>query len=303
MTPTQLLLKPLKALRDEYPSLYLISTCVGPFRTGDTPLQHYNSALALQHLQAFADAVIYRGNDDLLLGAKRAVPVITQNVSVLRTNSVRAGAVSIMDMNASLSLDMGSYFFPTSRSAHLNCFTPQGTRPPPPFRTQTTANNDRVVPRAFDGGSLMAAACPLPAAKFVDLRSSLSFDQGSSISSAEAEGWSALAGHLAKAAPICPRKGSVRADDACIAAHHVVRGADSSGTSTMGSRGAGKLGVRGKNRSFRGSGGKDVAGSAAAMDEAASEASDALRKHHKCPEWRTATDVSCSPGDDEATIR
>lgn len=285
---------------------------MGPFRNGDTPLQHYNSALALQHLQAFADAVIYRGNDDLLLGAAAAVPVIKQNVPVFRVNSVRAGTASMIDMNASFSLDMGSYFFPTSRSVHLDCFTPRGTRPPPPFRTQAIANNsNRVVPRAFDGGSLMAAACPLPAAKFVDLRSSISVGQGSPSlsSSAEAEKWAALAGHLAKAAPICPRKGSVRADDVCIAAHHVVRGADSWST-----RGVGKPGARDNNRLFRGSGGKEVAGSAAAtvaaisaVDEAASGASDALRKHHRCPEWRTATDVSCSPGDspleNEATVR
>lgn len=148
----------------------------------------------------------------------------------------------------------------------------------------------------------MTAACPLPAAKFVDLRSSLSFDRGSSTSSAEAKGWAALAGHLAKAVPICPRKGSVLSDDVCIAAHHVVRGADSSGTNTMVSRSVGKPGVRGKNRLFTGGSGKDMAGSAAAMDEAASKASDALRKHHGCPEWRTATDVSCSPGEKIVSI-
>ncbi|CAM9602107.1 unnamed protein product, partial [Scytosiphon promiscuus] len=139
----------LQALRDDYPSLYLISACVGPFGAGDTPLQHYNSVLALQHLQAYADCVVYRGNDDLLRGAAetsaRNPPAeaaasaghgdgrsrrpmgsfcnrwggsgSTTSAGAAAPGCRRGGApvVSTADMNASLAVDMASYFFPTSR--------------------------------------------------------------------------------------------------------------------------------------------------------------------------------------------
>ena len=283
--------------------------------------------------------MIYRGNDDLLLGAKTVATAARKNpvgigaditlgggdrggrVGNLRpasplssgssaSTASRTGAVSTTDMNESLSLDMGSYFFPTSRSVHLDCFTPRGTRPPPPFRAQKTASSNRrhndhegaMIHRDFDGGSLMVAACPLPAAKFVDLRSSISVDRSSSLLSvgAVATGdWASLVGHLAKVAPVCPRKGLARADDVCIAAHHVVRGA-ASGTDAAhfsGSRTPGVKSIRrgeGDNKEARGSA---AAMAASAMAETSSTVGEALRKYHECPEWRTVTDVSSSPGE------
>ncbi|CAN0321515.1 unnamed protein product [Discosporangium mesarthrocarpum] len=71
----------LQALRDHYPSLYLIPVCIGAFRAGDTPLQQYNSALALHHLQVFADAVIYRGNDDMLSQVRDRKGGVTGNIA------------------------------------------------------------------------------------------------------------------------------------------------------------------------------------------------------------------------------
>jgi hypothetical protein len=85
----------------------LLSVAVGPFRSGDTPLQHYNSLLTLSYLQVcarrhrigrrncsviaapfmsrgcvrgaqtYADAVVYFSNDDLMaraMAAKTAMP-------------------------------------------------------------------------------------------------------------------------------------------------------------------------------------------------------------------------------------
>eukprot|EP00903_Cladosiphon_okamuranus_P007103 g6902.t1 len=255
----------LQSLRDEYPSLYLFSACVGPFGAGDTPLQHYNSVLALQHLQAYADCVIYRGNDDLLRRAAEA-------------------------------------------SARNN------------------ARKRETAPRPFDGGCLMAAACPLPGAKFVDLRSSLSVGPRSTAggdrrtdpaaagpglaATAAKEDWAALATDLGRRAPLCPRKGGGLDDDACVAAHHVVRGV------TLGERvGEGSWGAVGAGAAAEGSGGGGFASweghgggggggrgggvgsssAAGALGVGPGIASEALRRHHECPAWRTATDISCAP--------
>lgn len=351
-----------QALRDEYPSLYLISACVGPFGAGDTPLQHYNSALALHHLQVFADAVIYRGNDDLLQEAKvsarkrashpnaaggsgggggeewsgsggggaRWQPVglfsrgrsgsSSGRSNIVGGSLAGAGAVSMTDMNASLSLDMASLFFPTSspRPRVQDGAEPSldslggGPRPPRPAQVGRHRHHhhrrETADLRPFDGGCLVSVACPLPGAKFVDLRSTLSVGLGhrssSSLSSRGLSqsrppkagerrgvgvgagalagglgvggggGWAALAGGLGKAAPLCPRRGGGgREGDACVAAYHVVRG----------------IGVDEGAPAV-------TAAAASTVDGAAREASEALRGHHECPEWRTATDASYSSG-------
>lgn len=46
----------LQYLRDNYPSLYLTTTAVAPFTSGDTPLQHYNSIFSLQYERATIEA-------------------------------------------------------------------------------------------------------------------------------------------------------------------------------------------------------------------------------------------------------
>lgn len=345
-----------QALRDEYPSLYLLSLCVAPFGTGDTPLQHYNSALALHHLEAFADAIIYRGNDDLLLetqaSVRRSTPLGAQsggggvaggrgwhrfsgsrdikNTTGNITNRTSVGSrygdpVSTRDMNAALSLDMASYFFPTSRSVHLDPShaSPNGSRT---ARLSTSGSHryQETVTRQFDGGSLMTAACPLPGAKFVDLRSTLSVGQDSSLSSLLVDRprgsgpgkrsngeWAALANNLGKLSPLCPRKGGGMAEDVCIAAHQVVRGV------IVDSVAVGRAGVGGgvsrtgsgevrrirdtrqdnRRKSSSSAGTEEMAAAATTTAEASGAASEALRKHHECPEWRTFTNVSCSPGE------
>lgn len=60
----------LEACRDEFPKWTLLSAVVAPFACGDTPLQHYNTALALASCQEVSDAVLLFNNDDLVARAK-----------------------------------------------------------------------------------------------------------------------------------------------------------------------------------------------------------------------------------------
>jgi hypothetical protein len=58
--------KVIESLREKYPSMYIFSICIAPFRHGDTPLQHYNTLLSLSHIQKYADSIILFQNDDIL---------------------------------------------------------------------------------------------------------------------------------------------------------------------------------------------------------------------------------------------
>ena len=40
-----------QAVRDEFPTSYIMSCVVAPHRSGESPLQHYNSLLCLSTLQ------------------------------------------------------------------------------------------------------------------------------------------------------------------------------------------------------------------------------------------------------------
>lgn len=260
--------------------------------------------------------------------------------------------MSTADMNHSLALDMSSYFFPTTKllpsaraqrdpchnslsaASHRHALRrgrADGRSPSRPLNLRQPAdpygNRVAYAPRNFDGGSLMAAACPLPAAKFVDLRSTLSSlssvrsqrggGNGSSPSALESlrsspksSDWAGLVGSLGKTSPLCPRKGNGESGDVCVAAHHVLRGVDkvSSGrtaeeTADFRGKSVGTAGGRrGSDRAadvMKGSHGfgMSVAAAAAALD-----AGTALRAHHGCAEWRTATDVSYSPGIEGSAI-
>lgn len=61
----------LEAVRDEYPKAIIIDAAVAPFSAGDTPLQHYNTVLALAHAQEHADAILFYDNDDILRRARQ----------------------------------------------------------------------------------------------------------------------------------------------------------------------------------------------------------------------------------------
>lgn len=61
----------LELARDEYPRATLVSVAIAPFAAGDTPLQHFNMALALATAHEVADAVVLFDNDDALARARR----------------------------------------------------------------------------------------------------------------------------------------------------------------------------------------------------------------------------------------
>lgn len=294
------------------------------------PLQHYNSTLALQHLHAFADAIVFRGNEDLLDGTRSASASrarAEQRHEPSRAGSIggsrdgtrphpragssgRAGSVAgaegrvtIADMNASFSLDLASYFFPRSLpllSAADHLPSRGGLRPyprPTCGRPRSEGGVGVTAPRNFDGGSLVASACPIASAKFVDLRSTLPL-VGARATSATAPGWAELAGALTRAAPLCPRMGGRQTRDACVAAHHVLRGlGPSTGTRTVAPRAASR-----DHREKKGEGREPSDHVDAAAASASTEAGNVIRKHTGCPEWRTATDVSFSPGSDQTRV-
>ena len=56
----------LERLRDAYPSHSLLACSILPFMSGETPLQHYNTALCMQRLQQHCDAVLLFPNDSTL---------------------------------------------------------------------------------------------------------------------------------------------------------------------------------------------------------------------------------------------
>ena len=79
-------------VRTEYPRSTILSVAIAPHSHGELPLQHYNSLLALSHLQQFADGVVLFQNDSVL-------------EDVMKTSQKSApgksSSCSLDDMNAS----------------------------------------------------------------------------------------------------------------------------------------------------------------------------------------------------------
>ncbi|XP_064646130.1 tubulin delta chain-like [Lineus longissimus] len=55
-----------EVIRDEYPMNYLLSGVVAPYKSGESPLQHYNTLLTTAHLQRYSDGIILFQNDEVL---------------------------------------------------------------------------------------------------------------------------------------------------------------------------------------------------------------------------------------------
>ncbi|KAF0690260.1 Aste57867_18334 [Aphanomyces stellatus] len=124
----------LESMRDTYPKAYLVSGCVAPSMRGDTPLQNYNALFTLRHLQEYADAVLFKDNDDLV----RSVAYWKS------TQPAKESSVSLADMNALLAADWAGLLFPITQNK---------------------------IRRVFDIGDFVTRVCPIPGAKFVDVRS------------------------------------------------------------------------------------------------------------------------------------
>ncbi|KAG5179853.1 Tubulin/FtsZ family, GTPase domain-containing protein [Tribonema minus] len=171
----------LQALRDEYPKPYVISVCAAGFAC-DSPLQHYNTAFTLQYLAEYADAVLYRRNQDQLIRATRAPPPPSPSP----TTSARPrhppppqqpqqrpdakADISIAAMNAGFARDVAGYFMSPS--------SPAPPPPPPPGGSSSSSSAVCAAPggsgssaaqRMLDGGRIAANACPFRRAKFADV--------------------------------------------------------------------------------------------------------------------------------------
>ncbi|CAM9886632.1 unnamed protein product [Chrysoparadoxa australica] len=133
----------LQHLRAEYPSFYIICTCVAAFTCGDMPLQHYNTMLGLQQLEFFADAVTYHMNDDLLESSTLAMCSRSRSPREKSCTPGVSRRVSLAQMSSMLARDLAAHFFPSYRKG---------------------------IVHSFDYGSLVTAACPDPSLKFMDLK-------------------------------------------------------------------------------------------------------------------------------------
>lgn len=87
----------LECVREEYPKLAIVDVVVAPFASGDTPLQHYNTVLALHTAQQHADAVMFFDNDDVLARTqqgKRMRSALSAGGTDMATARARAKAAS-----------------------------------------------------------------------------------------------------------------------------------------------------------------------------------------------------------------
>ena len=80
----------MEALRDEFPTQYLMTITVTPFTSGETPLQWYNSLLTLPRLQLNADCVVLFNNDVILNKCLK----IGSNITMATVNSDISDAAS-----------------------------------------------------------------------------------------------------------------------------------------------------------------------------------------------------------------
>ncbi|CAN0321466.1 unnamed protein product, partial [Discosporangium mesarthrocarpum] len=176
----------------------------------------------------------------------------------------------VHDMNLHFASDLASYFFPTSPCDFTIPRSRGGSRSRNGGRgrgrggaaSAGSRGEGGYSYRPFDGGSLVVNACPLPAAKFVDLRSTASIlgqlpcrglgarvrgspslgGQGL-LAAEDPLGWGKLAGMLGKGAPLQPGSGGGGKGDACLAAHHLLRGVGGAGALAEGREvGGGKKG-------------------------------------------------------------
>ena len=77
--------KLIEMIRDQYPICFITAASIFPSDSGDTPLQDYNSCLALSYLQNFADSIIYFENDEVMRQVehfnKRGSNISTHNIN------------------------------------------------------------------------------------------------------------------------------------------------------------------------------------------------------------------------------
>eukprot|EP00050_Salpingoeca_kvevrii_P002542 m.196757 g.196757 ORF g.196757 m.196757 type:complete len:424 (+) comp10633_c0_seq11:1168-2439(+) len=128
-------------IRDEYPSVLLVSVAVAPALSGESPLQHYNVTLCLDTLQRFADFVVLFDNDTilaLLQGSRRPKP---SSATAGGSSASAAPSIGIDDMNRYIARALTVVLRPSGRS------------PPSAF---------------FDAFPAFTTVCPSPTWKFCE---------------------------------------------------------------------------------------------------------------------------------------
>ncbi|TMW56536.1 hypothetical protein Poli38472_006546 [Pythium oligandrum] len=156
----------LETIRDTYPRSYLTTVSIAPScASGDTPLQNYNALFTLGHLQEYADCVIYKENDDLLRTASYWKTLRDQSQSnaspgreMGEEGLTKAKKTSLQELNALAAADVAGYLFPIVASTSAGSRSIQMAKP-------------------FDAGKLVSSCCPLPSAKFVDIRTGIVCDR------------------------------------------------------------------------------------------------------------------------------
>lgn len=159
----------IESLRDNYPSMYIVSICVAPYRHGDTPLQHYNTLLSISHVQQFADAVMLFQNDHILLSLNRDFENSATNKK-LNKNNYTTG-------------DVNRYI----ASCLVNMFLPW-------------LDNDKTW-RQFDFLPIMTNMCCNPRMKFIEVHTSALLSHNDQAKTS----WQYIAEDLVKQMPIYDR--------------------------------------------------------------------------------------------------
>ncbi|EDV26875.1 uncharacterized protein TRIADDRAFT_54235 [Trichoplax adhaerens] len=127
-----------EAIREEYPINYILSVGVSPHRSGESPLQCYNSMLSLSYLQNYSDGIILYENDDVI-----------NRIMSLRSKSESSKAVSLEAMNSYIARSLAGIISPLSspKSNVASCVFP-GREP----------------------WEMLQTTCPMPILKFTGIK-------------------------------------------------------------------------------------------------------------------------------------
>ena len=137
----------LRQVRDAYPKCGVVSMCVAPSFSSESPVYGYNTLLSLWQLQQHADAIVLFNNDDLHRRAHRAV-VGNQESQQVMTNQVN---VPTADLNVQCALSVAGMLYPTTRPGGSNRT---------PFRTTTLHD-------------VVSDVAPVSDLKYLDVRTSV----------------------------------------------------------------------------------------------------------------------------------
>ncbi len=112
---------------------YILSVAVGPYTSGESPLQHYNSLLSLTWMQRFSDGILLFQNDEVL-----------QRMLAIKSSK----DASFGKMNGYISDCLAGLFLPLGNNSH-----------------QKKENSVVILPGS-EPWEILRSICPMPAYKF-----------------------------------------------------------------------------------------------------------------------------------------